>query len=119
MANVLVVDDNSDMRFLLKNLLLNNGYLIDTADNGLTALQKIEEGNYDLVLLDIRLPKINGLSVLKKVKENNPDLKVVIITAYSNISNRTNALINGADSYFTKPFDNSFLLEKISEIINN
>jgi DNA-binding response OmpR family regulator len=118
MAQILVVDDNSDMRFLLKNLLLNNGYQIDIADNGLAALQKIEQGNYDLVLLDIRLPKLNGLSVLERVKENNHELKVIIITAYSNIANRTTALINGADGYLTKPFDNSFLLKKINEIIN-
>ena len=70
----------------------------------------------DLVLLDIRLPKLNGIEVLKRIKEIDEGIKVILITAYSNLSSRNKAVEYGANDYLTKPFDNNDLLERISKV---
>lgn len=117
MKSILIVDDNQDMRFLLENILVIHGYNVDTVDDGERAVKYLEDVVPDLVLLDIRLPKLNGIEVLKKIKEKDENIKVILLTAYSNIASRNKSIEFGANDYITKPFDNDELLVRINGII--
>ncbi|MFO7896845.1 MAG: response regulator [Candidatus Cloacimonadales bacterium] len=114
MRSILVVDDNEDMRTLLTNLLVTNGFKVDLAQDSEIAFEILSRLKPDLILLDIRLPKLNGLEMLKRIKENNPEAKVILLTAYSSISSRNKAVEYGANDYVTKPFDNYELLNRIN-----
>jgi len=118
MATILVIDDNLDMRFLLNNLLTENGFFVETAEDGVIALEMMGLNKPDLVLLDLRLPKLSGLEVLQIIKEQDIHAKVILLTAYSNLGNRTNAITLGADDYLTKPFDNNELVTRINHVLN-
>jgi len=117
MKSILVVDDNQDMRILLTNLLASNGYKVELAHDSELDFEILSKNFPDLILLDIRLPKLNGLQMLKKIKEKNQQVKVILLTAYSNISSRRKAVEYGADDYLTKPFDNSELLSRIDLVL--
>jgi len=102
---VLIVDDEVNIRFVLSELLRREGYEATEASNGLEALEKVEESAFDLVIMDIRMPRMDGLTALKKMRELDPDILVLIITAHGNNATAIEAINNGAYDYFTKPFD--------------
>ncbi len=101
--SVLVVDDDSSHRTMLKTLLATWGYSIDEADDGSTAIKKVNEQVYDLILMDIRMIKVSGLEALVEIKAINPAIPVIIMTAYSSVETAVEALKNGAYDYLTKP----------------
>jgi two-component system response regulator HydG len=103
--SILVVDDDSSHRTMLKTLLTGWGYLIDEADDGSTAIEKVNEQVYDLILMDIRMIKVSGLEALEEIKIINPAIPVIIMTAYSSVETAVEALKNGAYDYLTKPLD--------------
>ncbi|UCF95611.1 MAG: sigma-54-dependent Fis family transcriptional regulator, partial [Desulfobacterales bacterium] len=102
---ILVVDDDRAHRTMLRTLLGGWGYAISEADDGLTAIQKVKEQSYDLVLMDVRMVKVSGLEALDKIKAYNPAIPVVIMTAYSSVETAVEALKQGAHDYLTKPLD--------------
>lgn len=110
MKQILIVDDDLDLQFLLKNLLSKNGFNILKATNGFDALDLVRENKPALVLLDIRLPGINGMEVLKKIRQMHSSLPVIMITSITNINQAIQAKKMGAVSYITKPFDYKKLL---------
>jgi two-component system response regulator HydG len=103
--SILVVDDDSSHRTMLKTLLSGWGYIIDEADDGSTAIEKVDDRAYDLILMDIRMIKVSGLEALTRIKNINPAIPVVIMTAYSSVETAVGALKNGAYDYLTKPLD--------------
>ena len=103
--SILVVDDDSSHRTMLKTLLTGWGYLIDEADDGSTAIEKVNEQAYDLILMDIRMIKVSGLEALGEIKIINPAIPIIIMTAYSSVETAVEALKNGAYDYLTKPLD--------------
>lgn len=102
---ILVVDDDTAHRTMLKTLLSGWGYLIEEADDGSTAILKVEERAYDLILMDIRMIKVSGIEALKEIKIINPAIPIIIMTAYSSVETAVDALKNGAYDYLIKPLD--------------
>ncbi|MCK4575066.1 sigma-54-dependent Fis family transcriptional regulator, partial [candidate division WOR-3 bacterium] len=113
--NILVVEDEKNQRILLKRLLRKEGNEPEEAENGNDALKAFDRGDFDLVLLDQRLPDMSGIEVLKKLKEINPIIPVIIITAYANVEDAVNAMKLGAYHYLTKPINP----DELTIIINN
>ena len=102
---ILVVDDDTNHRNMLKTLLTKWGYLILEADDGGVAIEKVTESHFDLILMDIRMTKVSGLEALAAIKEINPAIPVIIMTAFSSVDTAIEALKKGAYDYLTKPFD--------------
>jgi len=103
--NILVVDDDPAHRTMLRTLLTGWGYSIFEADDGSTAIEKVHEKAFDLILMDIRMIKVSGLQALNEIKAFNPSIPVIIMTAYSSVDTAVQALKNGAYDYLTKPLD--------------
>jgi DNA-binding response OmpR family regulator len=114
MANsVLVVEDDIGIRKYLKELLLENGYSAQTAQDGISAMKMVEKTQPNLVVLDLGLPDIAGETLCKDIKKNFPEIEVVILTARDSISDVVQGLDIGADDYVTKPFTAEELLARI------
>ncbi len=116
---ILVVDDDTAHRTMLKTLLSGWGYLIEEADDGSTAILKVEEQAYDLILMDIRMIKVSGIEALKEIKTINPAIPIIIMTAYSSVETAVDALKNGAYDYLTKPLDFDELRIAISRAMDH
>ncbi len=102
---VLVVDDDEAHRTMLKTLISGWGYAVAEADDGATAIDRVKERSYDLVLMDVRMVKVSGLEALGQIKSYNPAIPVIIMTAYSSVDTAVDALKQGAHDYLTKPLD--------------
>jgi DNA-binding NtrC family response regulator len=100
---ILIVDDDKPMRSFLSMILKDNGYIVEEAKNGMEGLSKIESGNFDLVITDLRMPDISGIDLIRSVQDKKPDLLWIIITAYGSIGNAVEAMKVGASDYLTKP----------------
>ncbi len=116
-GNVLVIDDESDIRESLDALLSLEGYGVDLAQNATEGLHKLETRGYDLVLLDLMMPDRSGMDVLKEVRERDRETPIFMITAYGSVEAAVNALKFGANDYFSKPWDNEKLLIEIDRMI--
>ncbi|HSV92775.1 MAG TPA: response regulator, partial [Desulfobacterales bacterium] len=103
--SILVVDDDTAHRTMLRTLVGGWGYAITEADDGEAAIRRVREGAYDLVLMDVRMLKVSGLEALAAVKAVNPAIPVVIMTAFSSVETAVAALKEGAHDYLTKPLD--------------
>lgn len=104
-STILVVDDDQAHRTMLNTLLSGWGYEIHEADDGETAILKVRERYFDLVLMDIKMIKVSGLEAMEHIQSINPSIPVIIMTAYSSIETAVDALKNGAYDYLTKPLD--------------
>lgn len=115
--NILIVDDEEEIRDRLRTLLNKQHYHVEVAEDGEEALNKIWDDVYDLVLLDIMLPKIDGLTVLKEIRRSGLDIPVLMLTAKGDIEDRVEGLDLGADDYLAKPFSTSELLARIRAML--
>jgi len=113
---LLLVEDEKMLSAALVAILKHNNYSVDAVYNGEDALDFLDSGIYDAVILDIMLPKIDGITVLKTIRENNNMVPVIMLTAKSEISDRVLGLDSGADDYLTKPFSTDELLARIRVI---
>jgi len=102
---VLVVDDDGAHRTMLRALVGGWGYNVVEADDGATAVEKVKERSFDLILMDIRMLKVSGIEALGQIKAYNPAIPVIIMTAYSSVDTAVEALKKGAYDYLTKPLD--------------
>jgi DNA-binding NtrC family response regulator len=115
-TKILIVDDELIMRESLAGWLERDGHLVEKAESGEEALEKVKTTRFDILLVDIKMGGISGLEVLKNVKDNDDDIDVVMITAYGSIPTAIDAIRNGAYDYLLKPFDPvelGVLIEKI------
>lgn len=103
--NILIIDDEAGMRDMISRMFADAGYATASAPDGAEGLKTARMEDFDLVVLDMSLPKMNGLEVLDGIKEWKPDLPVIIITAYGSTQTAIEALRLGAYDYITKPFD--------------
>lgn len=110
MANVLIIDDEKAIRKTLSEILSYEGYKIDEAGDGEEGLKKFSEKNYDVVLCDIKMPKMDGIEFLEKSKEVNADVPVIMISGHGNIDTAVEAVKKGAFDYISKPPDLNRLL---------
>jgi DNA-binding NtrC family response regulator len=104
-ARILIVDDEEIVLRSCLRILGGGDYAVESAQDGLEALRKIEEDHFDVLVLDIMMPKIGGLEVLQRVKESHPDIDVIMITGLSQIETAVKAMKLGAFDYLPKPFD--------------
>ena len=114
---LLVVDDDTDIRELLEFDLSQSGYDVDTAKDGLEGLQKAISNNYDLVLLDVMMPKMNGFDVCKNIRVYKPNIPILLLTAKGTITDKTDGFNSGADDYIVKPFDVQEVLLRVRVLL--
>ena len=107
---VLVVDDDHDMRALLRDVLEEHGYKVTLAQNGQEALKNLREGEYPVVLTDLRMKGIQGIELLAEIKRSFPDTNVVLMTAFGSVETALEAMKQGASDYLMKPVKNDDLL---------
>jgi DNA-binding response OmpR family regulator len=101
---ILVVEDDKGLQKYLKELLLDNGYAVHTASDGIQALEYFKQAEPDLMVLDLGLPNMNGEAVCQEVRKKHKDLPIIILTAKDSITDIVQGLNLGADDYITKPF---------------
>ena len=103
--SILIVDDELSVRKSLEHWFLEDGFEVETAENGNEALEKMNEHLFDIYLVDIKMPGMDGITLQKKIKEIHEDALVIIITAYASVDTAVDALKHGAFDYVTKPID--------------
>ena len=117
MIKLLIIEDDSVLRSGLEEILVGEGYEVDTADNGITGLKLFENKKHDIVLTDLVMPAMNGMEVLKEVSKINPKTHVVVITAFATVENAVEAIKLGAADYISKPFKIDEIQTKIKKIL--
>jgi len=110
MSNILIIDDEKAIRKTLGEILSYEGYKIDEAGDGEEGLKKFKDKEYDVVLCDIKMPKIDGIEFLEKAKESNPDIPIIMISGHGNIDTAVEAVKKGAFDFISKPPDLNRLL---------
>ena len=103
-VSILIVDDEEMMRTLLNRILSREGYKIRSAEDGVVALEVLKAEKVDIVISDMKMPRMDGFELLKIVKKEYPKIGVIIMTAYGDTYTVKDALLLGADEYITKPF---------------
>jgi DNA-binding NtrC family response regulator len=117
--SILVVDDELSIRESLNGWLKRAGYQVETAANGLEALDKARENHYDIMLIDVKMPEMDGLTLLKKLKESEAETAILMMTAHGDIHDAVEAIKTGAYDYLLKPFELeglSFTIEKLVQM---
>jgi DNA-binding NtrC family response regulator len=117
-SSILVVDDEDALRTVLSSELLNEGYEVHSAADGDDAITELDKGHYDLVLLDIKMPRMNGFEVLKHIKQNHATTKVVMLTGFADLKNAIESKKLGADDFVSKPYDLVDLLTTIERVLS-
>jgi two-component system response regulator HydG len=102
---ILVVDDEASHRKMIEAVLSDEGYEIKQAGDGQAAIDAVEKGFFDLILMDIRMAEVSGLEALRQIKEISPGIPIIIMTAYASVDSAVDALKSGAYDYLTKPLD--------------
>lgn len=118
MANILVIDDEKSIRNVLKDILGVEGYKVEEANDGEEGLRKFNAGNLDLVLCDIKMPKLDGLEFLQKANAANPDVPIIMISGHGTIETAVEAVKKGAYDYISKPPDLNRLLITIRNALD-
>jgi DNA-binding NtrC family response regulator len=113
-ANVLVADDESDFRMILQSFLESEGHTVTTAEDGADAINKLNEKPFDLVLLDIRMPRVDGIEVLQFIKQQYVDTQVIILTAVNDVRIAVECMRLGAFHFLTKPYT----VDELQSLVN-
>ena len=111
--NVLIVEDDKSLSMAVKELLECEGFLVDTAYNGIDGLDNALSGIYDIIILDITLPKLNGIEVLQEIRKKHISSAVLMLTAKSETDDKIISFKTGADDYLTKPFVTEELIARV------
>lgn len=114
---LLLVDDEKMLSKPLSIVLKKNNYTVDCAYDGIEALDFISVSEYDAIILDVMMPKLDGISVLKEIRNRGIKTPVIMLTAKAQVEDKVNGLDNGADDYLTKPFSSLELLARLRTII--
>ena len=113
-ANILVADDENDFRMILQSFLVTEGHTVTTAEDGADAINKLHEKIFDLVLLDIRMPRVDGLEVLQFIKQQYIDTQVIILTAVDDVRIAVECMKLGAFHFLTKPYS----VDELQSLVN-
>src|SRR5687767_948357 len=117
MTRVLIVEDNADLAYGLRNNLEIEGYAVDVAPDGPGGLAQARSGRPDLVILDLMLPGLDGYRVLKALREDGLDMPVLILTAHGQEADKVRGFRLGADDYVTKPFGILELVARVAALL--
>jgi len=112
---ILIIDDEKDVADILKDFLFNKERLIDVCYDGLAGIERIQKSFYDLIIVDLVMPKVGGLDILRYAKKINPDVLVIIITGHASLETAVMAIKEGAYDYIRKPCK----LEEIRIVVEN
>ena len=115
---ILVVDDEETLRDVLSGELVNSGYDVTTASDGDEAISTIQNKKFDLVLLDIKMPKVDGFEVLKFIKKTIPTLRVIMLTGFADLKNAIESKKHGAEDFVSKPYDLVDLQTTIERVLS-
>ena len=113
--NVLVVDDEKEFREMTIKQLLHRGMDAEGAENGLIGLEMVEKGNFDVVLLDVKMPEMDGIEALRKIRQAKPLVEVVLLTGHASVNSGIEGMKLGAFDYLMKPMEFEELLDKLSD----
>ena len=116
MKKILIVDDEFEMRQLLKIYLRQDNYQVDEAENGQEAYEKIKKNDYDLMILDVMMPIMDGWQTIEQVRKNS-DIPIIMLTAKGTTQDKVTGFSTGADDYLVKPFDEAELLVRIKALL--
>jgi len=116
MPKLLIVEDEENLRDLYEEDLIDAGYEVEKASNGKEAMELVQNGGFDLIIMDIRMPEMDGIETLGKVITMEKKIPVIIYTAYSNY--KSNFMTWTADAYLTKSSNLDELKKKISELLS-
>ena len=116
--NILVCDDAAFMRMMIKDILGKNGYnVVGEAENGLKAVEKYNELNPDLVLMDITMPEMDGIAALKQIKSTNPNAMVIMCSAMGQQAMVIESIQAGAKDFIVKPFNADRVIEAVKKVV--
>ena len=116
---ILVIEDEFSLADIIATKLKKENYDVDISLDGESGLDNALSGIYDLIILDIMLPKINGIEILKEIRKNNIDTKVIMLTAKSSLDDKLVGFENGANDYITKPFHIEELIARVNVQLRN
>jgi len=116
MLNILLVDDEPDLRASLGDVLRDEGHAVDVAGDGETAMARLAARPFHLVVTDVRLPKVDGLTLLRRIRRDFPATEVLLMTAYGTIGDAVSAMKDEAVDYLTKPFDIGTLVTAVERV---
>ena len=114
---ILIVDDDAEIIDLLEFDISSSGYYTDTASDGMEGLNKALNNKYDLILLDVMMPKMNGFDVCKNIRQAKINIPIIMLTAKGTIGDKTSGFDSGADDYLVKPFDVQEVLLRIRVLL--
>src|SRR3989344_2051180 len=114
---ILIVEDEKDLAKNIKRGLTEEGFAVDVALDGEEGKYMVENEPYDLVILDLMLPKLDGVSLCKEIRNQGIKVPVLMLTAKSSVENKVDGLDSGADDYLTKPFDFSELKARVHALL--
>lgn len=116
-ANILIVDDEPNVRLMFRTALASSGYQVTMAEDGTTALDWLAGGKADVILLDLHMPGMDGMDVLRRLRESGDDTPIVIVTAHGNVPNAVQAMKLGAIDFLTKPLTPDKLRATVADVI--
>lgn len=116
-GSVLLVEDDGDVREVIQETLCFAGFTVDTAQDGLEAIEKVRETDFDVILSDLMMPRMDGMELLKRIKQIQPGTKVIIMTAYGTVETAVEAMKHGAADFITKPANSGELLVRVSRAL--
>ena len=114
---ILLIEDEPELRKSIKHFLHQEGYIVESANDFIKAIEKIEVYDYDCILVDITLPKGSGLDIIKQLKDKGSKAGIIIISAKNSSTDKIKGLDLGADDYLAKPFDLAELNSRIKALI--
>ncbi len=117
-AKILIVDDEPNMRESLKEILSDSGFACTVSEDGAQALEFMKSSRFDIVISDVKMPRVHGIDLLKSVKNNYPDTSILLITAFATVKQAVEAIKFGAEDYITKPFNPDDLIFVINGILD-
>ena len=117
--SVLIVDDEQILRTVLSGELSSYGYLVDTAADGDEAITVLQARKFDIVILDINMPKVDGFEVLNFIKKYFPETRVIMLTSFSDLKNAIESTNGGADDFISKPYDFVDLVTTIERVLQS
>lgn len=115
-AHILVVDDSTDNQTILRHFLANVGAIVELANNGHEAVEKMKAREFDVVLMDIQMPRLDGYAALKLAKENGYRGPVVALTAHAMKEEKERCLTAGFTDYLSKPVNRAALIQRLAQL---